>query len=83
LNKILTEIGLIRCNSEPFLYIKRNKNCKITNLLALYVDDIIITEVKNEILKIKSELKSKFKIIDVENVDFIIGRTCYQLLMNI
>jgi len=73
LNKVLTEMGLTRCKSEPCLYIKRNKNDKIISLLAVYVDDIIITGVENEILKIKNELKSKFKITDVGNVDFIIG----------
>jgi len=70
LNKVLTEMDLIRCKREPCLYIKRNKNGKIASLLAVYVDDIIISGVENEILKIKNELKSKFKITDV---DFIIG----------
>ena len=73
LNKVLTEMDLIRCKREPCLYIKRNKNGKIASLLAVYVDDIIISGVENEILKIKNELKSKFKITDVGNVGFIIG----------
>ena len=52
---------------------KYNKNNKLTCLLTLYVDDILITEIKNEINYTVNKLKDKYKISKDSNAIKIIG----------
>jgi len=47
----MTEFNFIRLKSEPCVYVKKNREGNVTCLLAVYVDDILITGIKDEILK--------------------------------
>ena len=73
LNNYLISIGYKRLVSEPCLYVKHNKEGKIISLLAIYVDDILISGTKKIIEKVKLLIKKEFKIKDIGNVDYIIG----------
>jgi len=73
LNRYLLRIGYIRLISEPCLYFKENANGKLLNLLAIYVDDILIAGSKQSIEETKKLIKHRFKIKETGNVDYIIG----------
>ena len=73
LNKVLISLNFKRLHSDPCIYKKVNKDNKITCILAVYVDDIIITGMYNEIKITKELIKKYFNIKEVGDVDFIIG----------
>jgi len=73
LHKYLTKIHYKRIISEPCLYIKENKNNKIIGLLAVYVDDILLSGDETTINQTKTLIKNKFKIKDIGKVNYIIG----------
>jgi len=73
LNNVLTKIGFNRLTSDPCVYKKINNENHITCILAVYVDDILLTGVNNEINKTKSQIKKYFQIKDIGEADFIIG----------
>ena len=73
LNKVLIGIGFKRLRSEPCLYVKFNKRKEITCILAVYVDDILITGIEEEIIKTRKFMKEKFQITDVGKANYIIG----------
>jgi len=73
LNNYLIKIGFRRVFSEPCLYVKENKRKSIICILGVYVDDILIAGNKGEIILVKKQIKNKFKIKEIGNVDFIIG----------
>jgi len=72
LNGYLIKIGYNRLISESFLYVKFNKG-KFLSMLTIYVDDILISWSKKTIKSIKLLIKKQFKIVDIDNVDYIIG----------
>lgn len=41
LNKLLSDIGFVKCSKEPTLYRKRRDNQLL--LVAVYVDDLLVT----------------------------------------
>ena len=73
LNKVLLKLNFKRFLSDPCVYIKKDKSNEIVCLLAVYVDDIIVTGTDDEIIKTKSLIKNNFEATDVGEVDFIIG----------
>jgi len=73
INDTLLELGFNRCKSEPCVYIKKDRNNNIICILAIYVDDILIAGKNKEINKIREEIKSKFELSDIGEIDFIIG----------
>jgi len=73
LDSVLTEIGFERLKSEPCVYILKDKNKNIICIIAIYVDDILISGKKSVIDRIKLEIKDKFNLSDLGMVDFIIG----------
>jgi len=72
LNNKLLKLNFQRLKSEPCLYIKNNYG-KIACLVAVYVDDILITGTDTEIINTKNLLKENFEVTDVGKVNFIIG----------
>jgi len=73
LNSVLTSLNFHRLNSDPCIYKKVDHQKRISCILAVYVDDIIIAGVPNEVSKIKNQIQKHFKIKDIGNIDFIIG----------
>ena len=53
----LVSIGFRKYKADKCLFGKYNKNYKLTCLLTLYVDDILITGIKNEINYTVDKLK--------------------------
>jgi len=62
-----------RLNSEPCIYVKHNDKMEIVCILAVYVDDILISGKENEILSVKEQIKMIFNIKDMGEIDFVIG----------
>jgi hypothetical protein len=80
-NKIshyLVSIGFRNYKTDKCLFGNYNKNNKLTCLLTLYVDDILITGIKNEINYTVSKLKDKYKISKDSNATKIIGINIYK-----
>jgi len=73
LDTVLTEIGFKRLKSEPCVYILKDKYNKIICIIAIYVDDLLISGRKRTIDIIKSKIKRKIDLSDLDTVDFIIG----------
>jgi len=73
LDKYIKKIGYKRIISEPCLYSKRNKHNKISSILVIYVDDILLAVERVEIENTKKLIKERFKIKDTGKVNFIIG----------
>jgi len=86
INETLLKLGFTRTKSEPCVYCKRDNKGNISCILAIYVDDIIISGKKNEINYVKSEIKNIFDLSDIGPVDFIIGikfiKTKYGYIMH-
>jgi len=73
INEVLINFGFKRVNSEPCIYVKFSNAGELICILALYVDDILISGNKNEIKITKELIKSKFNIKELGEVNFIIG----------
>jgi len=74
----IVSIGFKKYKTDKCLFGKYNKNNKLTCLLTLYVDDILITGIKNEINYTVSKLKDKYKISKDSNATKIIGINIYR-----
>ena len=73
LNGHLLNIGFKRLTCEPCIYFITDKHNKITCLIAVYVDDILLAGNKAKVDQIKNMIKNKFKIKEIGEVNFIIG----------
>jgi len=73
INNTLLNLNFVRSKSEPCVYYRKDNKNNISCILAIYVDDIIISGKKNEINYIKTEIKKIFDLSDIGPVDFIIG----------
>jgi len=62
-----------RLNSEPCIYIKENNKLEIVCILAVYVDDILLSGKENEIIFVKEQIKTIFNIKEIGDIDFVIG----------
>ena len=51
---------------------KENKN-KLTNIIGIYVDDMIITGIENETNKIIKKIKENFEISNSWDLNYILG----------
>eukprot|EP00833_Pecoramyces_ruminatium_P006363 jgi/Orpsp1_1/1180395/evm.model.c7180000073227.1 len=67
------DYGLKLLQSEPCVYVKRSKEGKILCILAIYVDDILIAGNEPQIEITKRQIKRKFNIKEIGDVDFVIG----------
>eukprot|EP00833_Pecoramyces_ruminatium_P017559 jgi/Orpsp1_1/1191591/evm.model.d7180000087207.1 len=73
ISKFLIESGFTQISSEKCLFMKKTKNNKISCLIGLYVDDMLITGIDSEIKNIINKLKHRFKISKSGPADFILG----------
>jgi len=55
-------IGFRKYKTDKYLFGKYNKNNKLSCLLTLYIDDILI-RIKNEINYTVNKLKDKYKFL--------------------
>jgi hypothetical protein len=69
---LTTTVGLTQSKTDPCMFIKRNNQGKVVLILAVYVDDTIITGSKKEVQKAYQLIKLKF-VID------ILGQLCKHL----
>lgn len=75
LHETLCEIGFIRCDNEPCVYIRvRNDNIKSINIITVYVDDLLIfSNCDEEKDDIKRRLMMKFEMKDLGYVKQLLG----------
>jgi len=73
LNNSLLDMNFRRLVSEPCIYIKENEAKEIICIITVYVDDILIIGKDKDVLFVKDQIKEKYKIKDIGEVDFVIG----------
>jgi len=78
----LVSIGFRKYKIDKCLFGKYNKNNKLICLLTLYVVDILITGIKNEINYTVNKLKDKYKISKDSNETKIIWINIYKISDN-
>jgi hypothetical protein len=60
-NATLHRLNFTRCNSDPCLYVRKEKSGFV--IIALYVDDLILTSKSSDLLsKVKVALKENYKM---------------------
>ena len=59
------EMGCIQSQTDPCMLYKRNKNGELELLIAVYVDDVLISGREQEIQRFKTKLKEIYKIIEL------------------
>ena len=67
----LTEIGFQQCTSEPCVFY-RWQDDKLT-IVTVYVDDIIMVDVIENMIEIKEKLTSRFKMKDMGSLSYCLG----------
>lgn len=73
LNKVLVNLGLSQCKSDPCIYTLRN-NSGQTLIVAIYVDDLLIfSNQKNLRENLKKNLMSKFDMKDLGIAENCLG----------
>jgi len=73
LNNILLKLKFKRLHCDPCVYKKEDKKGDLICILAVYVDDILITGIDEEIQNTKQSIENFFNIKDIGDADFIIG----------
>lgn len=74
LNTILTGMNFVKCSKEPSLYRKDEKNNLL--LVAVYVDDLLITGTSLEmILDFKRKMSTTFDMSDLGKLTYYLGRS--------
>ncbi len=75
-NQFLLELGFDRSKEDPCLYIGMD----FRTLITLYMDDLVlITESDEEMAKLKKQLASRFKMVDMGPLHYILGIKVGQL----
>jgi len=75
ISNFLKNIGFTQLKSEQCLFSKSNSQKETTCIVALYVDDMLITGLDNEINSTVELIKNKFKISKCSSVNHILGIT--------
>jgi len=73
LNNILIKTNFRVLTSESCIYIKENNSKEVQCIIAMYVDDIILSGKEREIKYVKEQIKIYYNIKDIGDVNFIIG----------
>lgn len=72
LNRVLEDLGFVKCSKEPSLYRKREKESML--LFAVYVDDLLITGSKlKSICDFKWEMSKIFELSDLGLLTYYLG----------
>ncbi len=72
ITKFLISIGFVQLSSEPCIF-KKVRNGKISCIIGIYVDDMIITGDKNEMIKCINDIKKEFKVSKCTLIDYLLG----------
>ena len=64
-SRILVDLGLIQCKSDPCLFVLRNTQGELCAMVAVYCDDSIITGRSESVNMIKSRIKDSMSISDL------------------
>ena len=75
ISNFLKSIGFTQLKSEQCLFSKSNSQKETTCIVALYVDDMLITGLDSEINSTVELIKNKFKISKCSPVNHILGIT--------
>ena len=67
------EIGCIQSQADPCILYKRNKTGELQLIVALYVDNVLISGNEKEIYMFKTKFKQTYKITDLGNLKKHIG----------
>jgi len=73
ITEYLKSIGFEQLQSDPCIFKKTNKDNKVTCIIGLYVDDMIITGEDDEIERLIKLIKNKFKISNYGPIDYLLG----------
>jgi len=74
ISQYLVSIGFRKYRTDKHFFGKYNKNNRLICLLTFYIDDILITGIKNEINYTINKLKDKYKISkDSDATNLIVG----------
>ena len=66
-------LGFTESNADPCVFIQINKRKKV-EILAVYVDDLIlISETSEEMKTLKESLANKFKMKDLGEIHYCLG----------
>ncbi|XP_022558682.2 uncharacterized protein LOC111206341 [Brassica napus] len=77
LNKVLGELDFVKCSKEPSLYRKRKNHGLL--LVAVYVDDLLITGSKTEMInEFKAGMSRKFDMSDLGLLTYYLGIEVFQ-----
>jgi len=72
---------LTRCNSDPCLYVRKEKSDFA--IIALYVDDLILASNSSDLLsKVKLALKQNYKMTDLGELSWCLGIQVAQCTSN-
>lgn len=72
LNKVLEQLNFVKCTKEPALY--RSQDNKELLLVAVYVDDLLVTGTSMEaIQEFKKRMSSKFEMSDLGKLTYYLG----------
>lgn len=72
LNTYLKELGFNRCSHEPAVYTRKER--EDTLVIAVYVDDILVTGSKNSMIEnFKNEMSTKFQMSDLGKLSYYLG----------
>ena len=71
-SSFLISIGFYQSKTESCIFFKKDNN-RLTCLLGLYVDDIIITGLDYELINSIYKIKNKFSISKCEPINYILG----------
>jgi hypothetical protein len=73
LDKALGDLGFARLDAETCLYVFRDKDGGLC-YLVVYVDDLLLAATSRKLMdKVKSKLKSRFRMHDLGPASFILG----------
>ncbi|MGZ7209763.1 MAG: reverse transcriptase domain-containing protein, partial [Methanobacterium sp.] len=73
INNTLKENNYYPSNSDPCIYINKNKEGKVKGIIGLYVDDNILIGDEIEIKKMKELLSKYFKMKDLGEAKLLLG----------
>ena len=73
LTEYLKEVGLVACNSDECLFMKKNQKKELKLLVLIYVDDLLFTGTEESLKEFCVTLEKKFKIRKTVDVNSYIG----------